>query len=102
MDKLYQYRKPIRGSAESVIVNGPIAWIDSYIHREELGPIFGGFLLLTDSDDVKSVNRYRGVWGRDKISKLKRILRERGAVFEVCKIDGASRRIRVRATGPKC
>lgn len=101
MNKLYQYQKKLphtphgRGKEETQIVDAERSFVDSYISREEFAELFGGFLITEDREDPPGL--YRGVWGKDKVRKFKQVLQERGAEFEICKIDGSQRIFRVTA-----
>lgn len=89
-NKIYEYRTQlVGGAANTIVADGELNWIHSFISREEFQSLFGGSLI--SADGVSTEVRYRGVWGKDKVRKFKRILRERGAIFEVCKIDGTTR-----------
>ena len=100
MEKIYEYKKKlVRGSPYTLLADAPIAWVESYIPRKEFALLFGGHLLASDTES-SAVCRYKGVWARDKVRRFKQILRERGAIFEVCRIDGDARWISCTAVGP--
>jgi hypothetical protein len=102
MQKLFEYRKILphtphgRGNQQTLIVDGDRAFIESFISKDEFDELFGGYLLTSATESPRDV-AYRGVWGKDKVRKLKRLLRERGAEFEICKIDGSERWINATA-----
>ena len=108
MNKLYEYKKRLphtphgRGTEETHIIDGERDFVDSYIARDEFSKLFGGFLITENKGDPPGLFQYRGVWGKDKVRKFKRALRERGAEFEVCKIDGSQRFISVTAQRRPC
>jgi len=101
MNKLYEYQKKLphmpnaHGNEETHIVDAERSFVDSYISRDEFAELFGGFLITEDREEPPG--SYRGVWGKDKVRKFKQVLRERGAEFEICKIDGFQRIFRVTA-----
>lgn len=101
MNKLYEYQTKLPhtphagGEEETHIVDAERPFVDSYIDRDEFAELFGGFLISEDLEDPPK--QYRGVWGKEKVRKFKRVLRERGAEFEVCRIDGSQRHFRVTA-----
>src|SRR5688572_27993229 len=96
MDKVYVYRKKIiRGSADTPIIDAERQFVESFIAIDEFPSLFGGYLITSNIDDPPGMSRYRGVWGKDKVRKFKRILKERGATFELCTIDGSQRFIKI-------
>jgi predicted acetyltransferase len=70
-------------------MDGEISFLQKYIRQSETKKYFGGFCWSQDKNGVG----YAGVWGKRKASKLRRILRERGAIFEVVEIDESDRNI---------
>jgi hypothetical protein len=101
LQRLYEYKKKLPhaphggGEEETLVIDGEREFVDSFIEREEFHDLFGGSLFTQDAQDPPTHFQYRGVWGRDKVRKFKRVMRERGAQFEVAKIDGASRIVKV-------
>lgn len=98
-DLLFEYRKKLphaphgRGEQESNIVDAAQEFVLQYISYDELKEIFGGFIATFDKAKDSEKQRYIGVWGKDKTGAFKRIMEERGAKFEIRKIDGETRRI---------
>ena len=95
---LYEYRTQIvRGSMNTLVIDAEVNWLAQYIKRDEYSQLFGGFLCTGDAGTKP--NRYRGVWGKDKVRKFKGVLRQRGAVFTVKQIDGKERSINLLLQG---
>lgn len=103
MNQVFEYKKKLphnphgRGTQETHIVDAAQSFVLQFISMEELRDHFGGYIACFDKPNSAEGVRYIGVWGKDKTGKFKRILRERGAEFDVCKIDGETRKISVTA-----
>ena len=103
MNTVFEYKKKLphtphsRGTQESHIIDAAREYVLQFLSMEELNEIFGGYIACFDERENSENQRYLGVWGKDKTGKFKRILRERGAEFEVCKISGEDRRISITA-----
>ncbi len=95
---LYEYRTQIvRGSMNTLVVDAETTWSNQYIKCDEYRQLFGGF--ISTGDAGTKPNRYRGVWGKDKVRKFKSVLRQRGAVFTVKQIDKNERSINLLSRG---
>src|SRR4051794_13376878 len=96
---LFTFQTGLLGARRStpVVIKGSRLWMEQYIRLEEFGGLFGGYVLWREAS-VKSKEipgEALGVWGRRNVSRLRRILRERGAVFQVIEEEGPSQQIAV-------
>ncbi len=87
---LFLFRMPLLGNRRSfpIVIKGSRAWIEQHIPIEEFLELFGGYALWREPEakSEEMPDEALGVWGSRNASKLRRTLRERGAIFEV--IDG--------------
>lgn len=101
LNKVYEYKKKLpltphwRGTQETHIADAEKDYVLGFISIEEFGELFGGYLKCFENPETTETPNFIGVWGKDKTAKFKRILQERGAKFEICKIDGEQRRISI-------
>jgi hypothetical protein len=67
------------------VIKGDRKWIEQYISLEEFPQLFGGYILWHAPTEhfPEMPSEAIGVWSKRKASRLRRILRERGAVFHV-------------------
>jgi len=72
-------------------LDGERAFIERYIRLDEFGTLFGGNMCSTDRGGQ---SEFVGVWGRQAVSRLKRVLRQRGAEFVVRHADAKDRVVR--------
>jgi len=72
-------------------LDGERAFIERYIRLDEFDALFGGKMRSTGRSGQAE---FVGVWGRQAISRLERILRQRGAEFVVFHADANDRVIR--------
>ena len=74
--EVYQFRTNwfTDGRSERIAMLGLADQIEPLIHRKEFMKLFGGYFL-----SVRGEKEYLGVWGRRKTSRMRRILRDRGA-----------------------
>jgi hypothetical protein len=81
MEKLYDFMSEwySDGRSEHPVCQGRRAFIEQFIPQPEFADLFGGYVLSADSSD----GEFLGVWSRRTCQKFRRILRERGAQFEV-------------------
>lgn len=65
-------------------------WPEDFISLREFAELFGGYALSRAPEDPtdEMPGEALGVWGRRNASKLRRILRERGAEFHVVQGEG--------------
>jgi hypothetical protein len=82
MEPLYEYLSTWfhDGRSERVVCQGRASFVEQFIPKEEFSPLFGGYALSED----QSGQDYLGVWGSRVSKRFRRVLRERGASFEVC------------------
>jgi hypothetical protein len=88
---LYEYMLDWSKGSKRHHVDGERAFIERYIRMDEFDQFFGGSMLLSDPSGE---SYFVGVWGRQAISKLKRVLRQRGAEFVVLPANAQDRVIR--------
>ena len=88
---LYTFEAPILGSERSfpAVIKGEIDWIAQLIPIAEFQELFGGYITWHPTDEIGETI---GVWGKRNVSRFRRILRERGAVFEVVDNEGPKQR----------
>ncbi|MFL6302583.1 MAG: hypothetical protein ACJ72H_03495 [Candidatus Sulfotelmatobacter sp.] len=91
MEALYEYTLDWLKGSKRHHLDGEKAFIERYIGLDEFDALFGGKMRLADP---KGQTEFVGVWGRQAISRLKRILRQRGAEFVVHHADANDRVIR--------
>ena len=89
---VYVYKKSFKRGSESVVIDALAPWVRTYIDNDKFRSVFGGSIFTSDSSDGNSAS-CKSVWGRNNVRLFKRLLRQRGASFLDCRIDGASRRI---------
>jgi hypothetical protein len=94
MHVLNQYRKYIRAAENAVLIDGDREFVEKFISRNEFPQLFGGYFLASEADKPSAKPRFIGVWGSFLVRKFKRILRERGARFEVLSVDSESKIVR--------
>jgi hypothetical protein len=96
MEHLYQFtsRWYTDGRSEHPVCQGRAAFVREFIPEREFMSLFGGFVLSADS----SGEEYLGVWSRRMCSRFRRVLRERGAQFEV-RTDPPHLRLKITSTG---
>ena len=78
---LYQFTDSLKnwkGSAARVCI-GPRSAISAFMDRDEMETLFGGYIIYESSGG----DQYMGVWGGRKASRLRRMLRERGATLHL-------------------
>ena len=99
---LFTYRTYLLGSKRSpIVIKGSREWIEKYIPIGEFSELFGGYVLWREPKrkSKEMPGEGLGVWGRRNASKLRRILRERGAVFEVVEGEGPAQSVAIRSEG---
>jgi hypothetical protein len=79
---LHEYRANWHtdGRSDRIVTQGDAEFIERYLPQKELAEVFGGFIR---SRNPKDGREFLGVWGRRESSRFRRLLRERGARFEV-------------------
>jgi hypothetical protein len=84
VERIYEYKSNFYtdGRSEKIVCQGRKSFVESFISQKEFDELFGGFIL---SGNLESGEEFLGVWGRRKCQQFRRILRERGAEFELLK-----------------
>jgi hypothetical protein len=88
MGTLYAYTLDWAKGSKRHHLDGEREFIERYIRPDEFYALFGGRMRLRGPDGK---SEFIGVWGRQAISRFKRVLRERGAEFVVLTIDSRDR-----------
>jgi hypothetical protein len=93
MEPIYEYLSSWfhDGRAERVVCQGRASFVEEFISRDEFPALFGGYAL---SEDRRGQD-YLGVWGSRICKRFRRVLRERGASFQVSS-DAPKLRLKVR------
>jgi hypothetical protein len=98
--QLFTFQTHLLGDKRSapIVMKGSREWIEQYIPFPEFTQIFGGYLLWREAKKPSKImpGEALGVWGKRNVSKLRRILRERGASFEVVEGEGPVQQIAIR------
>jgi len=83
MEHLYEFMSGwySNGRSEHPVCQGRRAFVEKFIPRREFMELFGGYALSADSSNEE----YLGVWSRRMCQRFRRLLRERGAQFEISK-----------------
>ena len=101
MNTLFTYQAHLFGADRSPVsvIKGNRLWIEQFIAIEEFPRLFGGYILWYEPKEhsPEMHGEALGVWSQRKASRLRRILRERGAVFNVVKEEGPSQAIAMRS-----
>ncbi len=80
---LYQFIAKVPGPGAGADVSvAPADAVRSYFSLAELSTEFGGWIEFWDT---RSESSLLGVWGARKASRFRRLLRERGADFQIIK-----------------
>jgi hypothetical protein len=84
---LYEYREKWEGEKPPgrYIICGEKAFIAKYIKKQEFAELFGSYVIWKVKNKNWFFSDYLsiGVYGKRNASRLKRILRERGAEFRI-------------------
>jgi len=88
MHTLYEYKLDWSKGSKRHHLDGERKFIERYVRLDEFDSLFGGKMLLIDASGK---SEFVGVWGRQAISRLKRILKERGAEFVIRDADANDR-----------
>lgn len=92
MASLFRYQTTLIGDKRSapILIKGSRKWIETFIPLVEFAEIFGGYVLWRPPSKRSALmpGEGLGVWGKRNVAKLQRILRERGAEFEVVLDEG--------------
>lgn len=77
--------------SERVVCQGRASFVEEFIDKDEFPKLFGGYALSEDENG----RDYLGVWGSRICKRFRRVLRERGACFQVSS-DAPKLRLKVR------
>ena len=96
---IFQYKSTfgyIDGRSERIIIKASQSWVFNFIPKKEFGQLFGGNAQWQPPDEYHKdmPDTAIGVWGRREVSRFRRILRERGAVFTVILNEGPKQRLK--------
>lgn len=91
VETLYEYALDWSKGSKRQHLDGERAFVERYIRLDEFDELFGGKIRLTGRNGEFE---FLGVWGRQAISRFKRVLRERSAEFVVRQIGASDRVIR--------
>ena len=101
MNILFTYQTHLLGANRSPVsvIKGNRQWIEQYVSLEEFPHLFGGYILWREPKEhiPEMQGEALGVWSKRKASKLRRILRERGAIFKVIEGEGCYQQIAIRS-----
>jgi hypothetical protein len=78
---LYEYAYDWYGDGR-LVAQGERTFVEQFISIAEFSKLFGGFIACRSLDGKEE---YLGVWKVRTVQRFKRLLRERGAIFEVKK-----------------
>jgi hypothetical protein len=81
------------------VIKGDRQWIERYIRVEEFLDLFGGYVTWRPPDVPSDMMKGEGlgVWGRRNVPRFRRVLRERGAEFEVVNGEGPKQHLWTRS-----
>ncbi len=82
---VYTFESPLLGYTRSVpaVIKGELGWVAQFIPVAEFEELFGGYITWHPTDEIAETI---GVWGKRNITRFRRILRDRGAEFDI--VDG--------------
>lgn len=88
---LYSFKAPLLGYTRSIplVIKAEVEWVNQFIPLAEFEALFGGYITWHSTDEIGATV---GVWGKRNVSRFRRILRERGAEFDVIFIEGPKQR----------
>ena len=94
--RLYEFRDLVADFTHTRphVVKGDLGQIERLIPVQEFAELFGGYVVWDPPDGSGIEGASIGVWGIRNVSRLRRILRERGAELERIKGAGPEQRIR--------
>ena len=84
----YEYMLDWAKGSKRNHLDGERRFVERYVRPDEFDVVLGGKMLSIDPRDE---SKFIGVWGRQAISRFKRILRKRGAEFVIRHADGDDR-----------
>ena len=97
MNPLFTFETNLFGDKRSppIVTKASREWLEQFISLREFAELFGGYALwrAPENPTDEMPGEGLGVWGRRNASKLRRILRERGAEFHVIQGEGPHQRL---------
>lgn len=98
---LYIFPAPWIRDARSIpdVIKGSREWIEEFIPLEEFIDLFGGYVMWRPPQSATDhmPGEGLGVWGTRNVSRLRRVLREQGAEFEIINGEGPQQNLLVRS-----
>lgn len=98
---LYIFPAPWIRDARSIpnVIKGSREWIEEFVPLEEFLELFGGYVTWRppQTPTEEMVGEGLGVWGKRNVSRFRRILKERGAEFEVVNGEGPKQSLLMRS-----
>jgi len=92
LNPLFTFETYLFGAKRSppIVTKASRQWLEQFITLQEFAELFGGYALwrAPENPTAEMPGEALGVWGRRNVSKLRRILRERGAQFHVVHGEG--------------
>lgn len=81
-------------------IKGSREWVERYIPMSDFFDLFGGYVTWRppETPSEQMIGEGLGVWGKRNVSRLRRMLRERGAEFEVINGEGPKQQLLVIET----
>ncbi len=70
--------------------DGDEQYIQHFLSYHEMSEQFGGYALMRDRGTDKY---YLGIWGKKKVPRFRRLLRERGAQLVLVRLDAPAREL---------
>ena len=99
---LFQFKPDwfIDGRNQPIAIKASREWIEQFIQIDEFGTLFGGYVVWRKpSQPVQDMpGEAIGVWGNRNVSRLRRILRERGAEYHVILDEGPKQTLKIQST----
>ena len=88
---VYVFEAPLLGYTRSIptVVKAEGEWADQFIPLSEFKTLFCGYISWHPTEEIGLTV---GVWGKRNVSRFRRILRERGAEFDVIRNEGPKQR----------
>jgi len=95
---LFQYKSTLAftdGRSEVTVLKAPQSWITKYFSIKELEQEFGGYALFSAPVSIlwRRSGNWIGIWGARNVSRMRRLLKEQGAVFDIHQGSGPRQQI---------
>jgi hypothetical protein len=99
VNPLFTFQAHIFGDKRSapVVIKASREWLEQFIPLREFAELFGGYALwrAPQQQTDEMPGEALGVWGRRNASKMRRVLRERGALFTVVQGEGPRQQLAI-------